>query len=39
MRNKIKTAAIVVAVMACLLGIVYYGGVKAIDFIAKMHGG
>lgn len=39
MRSKIKKAAIVIAVITIMLGIVYYGGIKAVDFIAKMHGG
>jgi hypothetical protein len=39
MRDKIKTAATVFAVVAGLLGLLYYGGVRAVAFMAKMHGG
>ncbi len=37
--NKVKAVAKFFAVIAVLAGVVYYGGVRAVAFIAKMHGG
>lgn len=39
MPKRTKTAATILAVAAAILGIVYYGGLKAVGYIAKMHGG
>ncbi len=39
MREKVKTALIVIVVTVGVAGFVYYLGVRAIGFMVKMHGG